>query len=131
MPPSIAILTGRSAAPHAVSLRGALRIALIVAAHATAFGLMLWTEVAFVLKVVFCLVWGLLNFFWLAVLRRPAVSAAVSLVLFVVLILLSRLKYEIIWMTMNFLDLMIVNADTIKFLLAVKPDLYRQVLLAV
>ena len=48
----------------------------------------------------------------------------------VVLILVSRLKYDIIWMTANFLDVLIINADTISFLLAVKPDLYREVLLA-
>src|SRR5262249_19899960 len=48
----------------------------------------------------------------------------------VVLILLSRLKYEIVWMTANFLDVMIINADTVAFLLAIKPDLYGKVLLA-
>ena len=48
----------------------------------------------------------------------------------VVLILLSRLKYDIIWMTANFLDLMIIDADTISFLLAVMPDLHREVVLA-
>src|SRR6266516_2566824 len=56
--------------------------------------------------------------------------AALSLTIVVVLILLSRLKYEIIWMTANFLDVMIINADTISFLLAVKPELYRKILLA-
>ena len=71
----------------------------------------------------------MINFFWLAVLRRPAVSAALSLATIIVLIVLSRLKYEIIWMTANFLDLMIVNADTVDFLLAVKPDLSRKLLL--
>ncbi|MGZ3282514.1 MAG: sulfatase-like hydrolase/transferase, partial [Xanthobacteraceae bacterium] len=53
-----------------------------------------------------------------------------SLAMIVVLILASRLKYDIIWMTANFLDLMIINADTISFLLAVKPDLLREVVLA-
>src|SRR5499426_490585 len=130
MPPFIATLTSRWAALDTVSLRSGLRTALIAAAHAAALGLMLWSEAGFVPKLVFCLVWGLLNFFWLAVLRRPALSAALSLVLIVVLILVSRLKYEIIWMTANFLDLMIVNTDTISFLLSVKPDLSRQVLLA-
>ena len=72
----------------------------------------------------------MLNFFWLALLRRPVISAALSLAMIVILILVSRLKYDIIWMTANFLDLMIINADTISFLLAVKPDLHRQVLLA-
>jgi hypothetical protein len=46
--------------------------------------------------VVFLLVWGMLNFFWLSLLRRPAASAALSLVMIVVLVLLSRLKYDII-----------------------------------
>src|SRR4029450_2419218 len=56
--------------------------------------------------------------------------AALSLTIVVVLILLSRLKYEIIWMTANFLDVMIINADTIGFLLAVKPELYGKILVA-
>jgi hypothetical protein len=128
MPPSIACLTSRWAASE--SPRATLRIALIAALHAAALGLMIWSEVGVLPKVVFCFTWGLLNFFWLAVLRRPAVSAALSLVMIVVLILLSRLKYEIIWMTVNFLDVMIINTDTISFLLAVRPDLYRKVLLA-
>jgi hypothetical protein len=128
MPPSIASLTSRWAAWE--SPRAALRIALIAALHLAALALMVWSEVGVLPKVVFCFTWGLLNFFWLAVLRRPIVSAALSLGMIVVLILLSRLKYEIIWMTANFLDVMIINVDTVKFLLAVKPDLYRKVLLA-
>ncbi|HEY6994726.1 MAG TPA: sulfatase-like hydrolase/transferase [Xanthobacteraceae bacterium] len=131
MPPSVAFLTSRWAAPHAVTPGGTLRIALLAALHVAAFALMIWSETAFVPKLVFCLTWGLLNFIWLSVLRRPVVSAALSLAMIVVLILLSRLKYEIIWMTANFLDLMIINSDTIAFLLSVKPDLYRNVLLAV
>jgi Sulfatase len=130
MPPSIATATSRWAAPAGVGPRRPLRIGLSVVLHAAAFGLMLWTEAAFLQQVVFCLVWGLANCFWLVVLRRPLVSAALSLALVVILILVSRLKYEIIWMTANFLDLMIVNADTIQFLLSVKPDLWGQVLLA-
>src|SRR6266536_1712803 len=130
MPPSIAFMTSRWAASDAATPGGILRTALIAALHAAALGLMFWSEVAVLPKVVFCLTWGLLNFFWLAVLRRPAVSAALSLVMIVVLILLSRLKYEIIWMTANFLDVMIINADTVGFLLAIKPDLYRKILLA-
>jgi phosphoglycerol transferase MdoB-like AlkP superfamily enzyme len=92
---------------------------------------MYWSEGGLVANSVFLLTWGLLNFFWLALLRRPVVSAALSLVVIVLVILLSRLKYEIIWMTANFLDVMIVNTDTVKFLLSVKPDLYRKVLIAV
>jgi hypothetical protein len=130
MPPSIASLTSRWAASDAATPASILRCALIAALHVAALGLMLWSESALVPKVVFCFTWGLINFFWLAVLRRPAVSAALSLAMIVVLILLSRLKYEIIRLTANFLDVMIINDDTVDFLLAIKPDLFGKVLLA-
>src|SRR5713101_1296169 len=130
MPPSIAFLTSRWTAPDAGTRRDILRMALIAALHLAALGLMAWSEVAILPKAVFLLTWGLVNFFWLAVLRRPAVSAALSLLTIVLLILLSRLKYDIIWMTANFLDVMIVNTDTVHFLLSVKPDLVPKALLA-
>src|SRR5262245_50363505 len=120
----------RSSWPASDSQRRRLGIALIAALHLAALALLLWSEAGFVPNLSFCLAWGLLNFFWLAFLRRPAVSAALSLALIVVLILLSRLKYEIVWMTANFLDVMIINADTVSFLLAVKPELYRKALIA-
>jgi hypothetical protein len=130
MQPSFAFLSSRQMAPHAVTSRRTLPIVLIAALHVAALGLMLWSEAGFVPKLIFCLTWGVLNFFWLVLLRRPAISAALSLAMIVVLILVSRLKYDIIWMTANFLDLMIINSDTISFLLAVKPDLHLKVLLA-
>jgi hypothetical protein len=55
----------------------------------------------------FCCHGGILNFFWLALLRRPALSGALSLTLVVALILLSRLKHDIVQMTANFVDLMV------------------------
>ena len=130
MPPSIASLTSRWAASDAATLRGTLRTLLLAALHLAALGLMFWSEVGVVPKVAFCFTWGLLNFFWLAVLRRRAVAAALSLVMIVVLILLSWLKYEIIRMTANFLDVVIINSDTVGFLLTIKPDLEGKVLLA-
>ena len=130
MPPSLAFLFSRQTAPHAVTSRRTLPIVLIATLHVAALGVMLWSEAGFVPKLIFCLTWGVLNFFWLVLLRRPAISAALSLAMIVVLILVSRLKYDIIWMTANFLDLMIINSDTISFLLAVKPDLHLKVLLA-
>jgi hypothetical protein len=130
MPPSFAFLINGRAAPDAATRRDIPRAALIAALHLAALGLMAWSEVALVPKAVFLLTWGLLNFFWLALLRRPAVSAALSLLMIVVLILLSRLKYVMIWMTVNFLDVWIVSTDTIKFLLSVRPDLYHTALVA-
>ncbi len=101
MPPSLSFLRCRRAAIDAVARPDALRILLIAALHAAALALMAWSEVGTVSKAVFLLVWGLFNFFWLALLRRPAVSAALSLAMIVALILLSRLKYDMIWMTVD------------------------------
>src|SRR5260221_5426154 len=97
MPPSVACLTNRWAAGE--PLRARLAIALIAALHVSALGLLLWSEIGLVPKLAFCFTWGLLNFFWLAVLRRPVVSAALSLALIVVLILLSPLTYVMILIT--------------------------------
>ena len=79
MPPSIAFLTNRWATGNAAARRDVLGIALIALPHLAALGLMVWSEAAVVPKVVFLLTWGLFNFFWLMVLRRPAVSSALSL----------------------------------------------------
>jgi hypothetical protein len=112
---SISSLTNRWVATDACFRRDAWRIGLIATFHLAALALMAWSEVSIVPKAVFLLFWGLLNFFWLTLLRRPAVSAALSLVMIVVLILLSRLKYDIISMTANFLDVWIIDNDTIRF----------------
>jgi Sulfatase len=108
-----------------------MRIALVAALHLAALALMFMFEGGVVADTVYLLTWGLLNFFWLVLLRRPVVSAALSLAVIVLLILLSRLKYDIIWMTANFLDVMIITTDTVRFLLSVKPDLYRQTFIVV
>ena len=44
-----------------------------------------------------------------AVLIIPAVAAALSLTMVVILVLVSRLKHEIISVTANFLDVMIID----------------------
>ena len=79
----------------------------------------------------FVLTWGFLNFFWLTLLRRPVMSGALSLVLIVVLILLSQFKHSITNMTVTFADVLIVDVDTIRFLLTIIPGLAWKVGLAV
>src|SRR5262245_28066554 len=101
MSPSLSFLTSRLAAKTATSRLDHLRLALLVSMHLAALGLMYWSEGDLVSNAVFLLSWGLLNCFWLAVLRRPVVSAALSLGLIVLIVLLSRLKFSIIWMTAN------------------------------
>jgi hypothetical protein len=130
MPPSTASLTSRSATTKAAAGRDALRIGLIAAFHLAALILMLLTEGAAAQKVVFLLAWGLLNGFWLAVFRRPGIAAALSLAMISILILLSQLKFKVLFMTVNFVDVMIVDTDTIRFLFTIFPSLERNVLIA-
>src|ERR1700692_1015383 len=107
-----------------------LQLAAILTVHLAALVVMAATEVAVLPKVLFLLSWGVLNFFWLMVSRRPGVSAALSLAMVVVLILVSRLKHGILMLTANFVDVMIIDTDTVSFLLGLYPDLRRNLLIA-
>jgi len=91
--------------------------------HLAALGILLQTETDFGSRLVFMLCWGGLNFSWIAVLRRPALSGALSLTMIVVLVLLSRLKHDIVQMTVNFVDLMMIDRDSIAFLFTIFPNL--------
>ena len=50
-----------------------------------------------------------------------------SLAMFVALVILSRLKFEMILVTVNFLDLMIIDTDNISYVFNFMPDLLRKV----
>ena len=108
-----------------------VQFAVILIFHVAALAVMAATEVAVLPKVLFLLSWGLLNFFWLMVSRRPGVSAALSLAMIVGLVLVSRLKHDILLLTANFVDVMIIDTDTVSFLLGLYPGLRRNLLIAV
>jgi hypothetical protein len=91
---------------------------------------MVATEADLVAKAVFLLVWAVLNCFWLAFVRRPAVAALISLEFIIALTLLSRFKYDKLWLTLDFVDVMIVDQDTSAFLLAAFPSLRGWIALA-
>src|SRR5215831_10895241 len=93
-----------------------VQLAAMLTIHFAALVVMVLTEVAIVPKLLFLLSWGLLNFLWLMVSRRPGVSAALSLLMIVALVLVSRLKHEILLLTANFMDVMIIDTDTVSFL---------------
>ena len=84
---------------------------------------MLQTETDFGSRVCFVLSWGILNFVWISVLRRPALSGALSLTMVVILILLSQFKHNVLQMTVNFVDLMMIDRDSIAFLFTIFPNL--------
>ena len=120
MPAAIAFLKNRVGFTATAEGRFA---AVLAAIHIAAFAIMLWSEVDVVAKTTFVLVWGFLNCFWLAVLRRPGLSAALSLAMLIVLILLSRFKHDMLFMTASFVDVMIIDADTFAFLMTASSDL--------
>ena len=120
MPAAIAFLKNRVGFPATVEGRFA---AVVAAIHFAAFAIMLWSEADVVAKTTFVLTWGFLNFFWLAVLGRPGLSAALLFVMIVVLILLSRFKHDLLFMTASFVDVMIIDADTFAFLMTVSSKL--------
>jgi hypothetical protein len=110
-------------AARGIASVGIWRLLAVAAPHLAALVVMFQTETDFSSRVGFLLSWGILNCFWIALLRRPALSGALSLTLVVVLILLSRLKHDIVQMTANFVDLMVIDRDTAAFLFTIFPNL--------
>jgi hypothetical protein len=102
---------------------GLWRLLAVSAPHLAALAIMLQTETDLGSRVGFLLAWGILNSFWITLLRRPALSGALSLTLVIVLILLSRLKHDIVQMTVNFVDVMMIDSDTAAFLFTIFPNL--------
>jgi sulfatase-like protein len=131
MPPAVLYLRSRVAAVGVRDWQFAGGVALVIALHAAAALIMYETEADLVAKAAFVLTWGVLNFLMLAVLRRPVVAAGLSLAMIVVLIKLSQLKHGVLFMTVNFVDLMIIDIDTVAFLLTVYPGLRLAVGIAV
>src|SRR5690348_12013575 len=109
---------------------GYWRLLAVAMPQLAALVIMLRTETDFGSRLAFLFAWGILNFLFLMCWRRPALSGAVSLTLVVVLVLLSRLKHDIVQMTANFLDLMVIDRDTAAFLFTIFPNLRWSVMSA-
>jgi hypothetical protein len=106
-----------------------LALAIIAVLHLAALVVMTATELDLATKAVFLLFWALLNFFWLILLRRPATAGLLSLAMVITLIVLSQFKYDKLMMTVNFVDLMIIDPDTSAFLFTIMPRLRGPILL--
>ena len=98
---AVAIATGPISA-------GLWRVALVLAPQVAAFCLLVLTEVDTISRAAFLLSWAALNLLLIAMTRRPAISGAAALAMLAVLILLSRLKYDVVQMTVNFVDVMMI-----------------------
>src|SRR5438034_5769689 len=128
MPPAVARLKDRLVA---ADRRQAAGLALLAAIHLVAFGILLWSEAEPAARAAFVLTWGLLNFFWLVLLRRPLTSATLSLMLIVTLVVLSQFKHSVLMMTATFVDLMVIDSATFLFFIRVNPGLVLKLALAV
>ena len=127
---SASLLPGRLMPAGAMSRRDRVALCLAAVLHVAALIVMAATEADPVSRAAFLLSWALLNFFWLALVRRPLVAALLALELVVVLTLLSRFKFDKLWMTVDFVDLMIADRDTSAFLLTAFPSLRGWIALA-
>ncbi len=103
---------------------------LIVAVHLAALAVLFSTEYGPFAITLSVLAWTFVNCFLLAVLRRPAVCAALALALIAILITLSHFKFGILQLTLTFLDFLIIDRDTFSFLLSVFPRLQMQLIVA-
>lgn len=96
---------------------------LLALLHGAALVILALTETAIVPKLAFLLAWAFFNLGWIVLLRRPVLAAALTLFFLCVLIALSMLKHEILLMTVNFVDLLLIDPDTFAFLMQVFPGL--------
>src|SRR5690242_16106763 len=109
---------------------GYWRLLAVAMPHLAALVIMLRTETDLGSRAAFLFAWGILNFLFILWLRRPALSGAISLTLLVLLVLLSRLKHDVVQMTANFVDLMVIDRDTAAFLFTIFPNLRWSVISA-
>lgn len=122
--------TSESRRAEAGSVRFVLGAGLIAALHLAALAVLWTTEYGPFAIALSLLAWAFVNCLLLAVLPRPGICAALALALTVLLIALSRFKFDILQLSLTFLDFLIIDRDTFSFLLSVFPRLQMQLIVA-
>src|SRR6266446_3353864 len=98
MPPLLSTLTSRLTLSAALGQSSLARAAPTAAFHLAALAVMAWSEIGAAPMAAFILAWGLINCFWLALLRRPGLAAALSFMLLVILVVVTAVPLGIlIW----------------------------------
>ena len=110
--------------------RNAIGIGCVAALHLAGLSALLTTEHGPFAITLSLLAWLFANCLVLVFLPRPGIAAALSLMLTVVLIAISRFKFDILQLTVTFLDFLIIDRDTFSFLLSVFPRLRTPLLIA-
>ncbi len=113
---------GRFAALSALTRSQRIRLGAAALIHLVALGTLFATEFEVFHLTLAALTWIGLNLFFLSILRRPLMAAVLSLAAILGLIALSLFKFEVTWMTVTFLDVLIVDSGTVAFLLKTFPN---------
>lgn len=119
---------GRFAALSALDNSQRIRLGAVALIHAGALATLFATEFEIFHLTLGVLTWIGLNLFWLSILRRPLMSALLSLAIIAVVIAVSLFKFEVTWMTVTFLDVLIIDSGTLRFLLKTFPNVRLGVL---
>jgi hypothetical protein len=112
------------------SRRNAIGIGCVAALQLAGLAALLATEYGPFAITLSLLAWLFANCLVLVFLPRPGIAAALSLMLTVVLIAISRFKFDILQLTVTFLDFLLIDRDTFSFLLSVFPRLRMPLLIA-
>jgi len=113
---------GRFAALSGLDTAQRVRLGAIALIHIAALATLFATEFELFHLALGVLTWIGLNLLFLSVLRRPLMAAVLSLSLILGLIALSLFKFEVTWLTVTFLDVLIVDSGTVRFLLKTFPN---------
>ncbi|MDB5581778.1 MAG: phosphoglycerol transferase, partial [Bradyrhizobium sp.] len=119
--------------PAGAAARGArfhVGVGVVAALHLAALAVLLSWEYGPFAITLSVLAWVFINCLFLLVLPRPGVAAALSLALVALLIVMSRFKFDILQLSLTFLDFLIVDRDTFSFLLSIFPRLRTQLIVA-
>jgi hypothetical protein len=112
------------------SWRNRIGIAGIAVLHLGALYALFTTEYGPFAITLSLLAWLFANCLVLVFLPRPGIAAALALMATVILIAFSRFKFDILQLTLTFLDFLIIDRDSFSFLLSVFPRLKLPLLLA-
>lgn len=115
--------------PSSRTWRFWLRCALVAAPVLLAIGILHATEYGPFATTLSLATFAFLTGLGILVFRRPGIATGIALLAIAILISLSKLKFDIVQLTLTFLDFLMIDPDTASFLATTFPTLRVQLLL--